>query len=198
MFCTKCGNEIKDNQMFCTKCGARKEITPIINEALDMTSTPSQMSTTQKPLNLNYGGNYIISIFLIVLCGILFLTKTFSLDMLMKAKMSIFEIFEVLELLDLSEVEFLKPIITIIYIISVIILVLPVIRGKQITKTLNIFALVTSLLIFILFVGILILIAVEANEYGADFGCTFSGFLLICGNILSIILLFKDLINYRK
>lgn len=193
MFCTKCGNEMKEGQLFCTKCGAKsvnvqnEKKTDSFNFANTLNNNTC-ISNADKIL-----GMYMISIGLILLGGIMILTKTFQIESFgMVQRANIFE------LIDEKNASLIRFIAIAIYAVTAVFMLIPAIAKRKIKKYNAIIPLITVIVTILLFIAVISIGNNEVDEWGADFGLSTNGIIgMICSAANAIILL-RILITSRK
>jgi hypothetical protein len=184
MFCTKCGKEMKDNEIFCTRCGAKREY---VHNNGDIVTTHKKLNSDNKNKFMN---EHIIAIVLMFINGIFLFTKTFKIDILWAS--------EGIDIFSLMDKQFLKPIMIIIYILAIIIMIIPLIKKQQFKQIYIIPAEVVISATLLLFIIVCYIGKKQAEEYYADFSFTVTGVFLLVVSIVNFILLFKMILQLRK
>ena len=176
---------MKEGQLFCTKCGAKsvnvqnEKKTDSFNFANTLNNNAC-ISNADKIL-----GMYMISIGLILLGGIMILTKTFQIEsfgMIQRAN--------IFELLDEKNASLIRFIAIAIYAVTAVFMLIPAIAKREIKKYNAIIPLITVIVTILLFIAVISIGNNEVDEWGADFGLSTNGIIgMICSAANAIILL---------
>lgn len=96
MFCPKCGNQLKQNQLYCDKCGnyvndnnlgiQYNDNNPLINEVSNVAHIPNTFDNFQSTNSNNISKDNKKMIFIGIAIGILFLLFVFIISLLIKNK----------------------------------------------------------------------------------------------------------------
>ena len=190
MYCTKCGNELNNNEQFCPKCGAESGKTekPIINISTDEIkdkATKMKTDLVSGVSGLGKNRNTVFAILgLLVLGAILVNTPIFNVSGLFGASLS-------LGLFD--GVNSLNSISIIMYIISIVLILFPIITKKVLKPIYFLPAKLTSFWTVLWFLFVLLSSTDKINrDYQgiASLSLTVTGWLLVIVTVATIVFSF--------
>lgn len=200
MFCTKCGNELKNGEQFCPKCSTKFETTaPTMNlsistEALknktaEMNSNPiSSMADSEKNKALILGNAVLLMLSLIFS-----FTKMFKVD-------GIFGISEGMSLFE--GLTGIKVICVICYLLAVLALVFPLLLKKAWSPKFFLPTKIVTILSSIWFLIVLLVGLVQTDSSGyssmAEFNLSVTGWLFVITTIGALILAYKNTNSLKK
>lgn len=177
MFCKKCGNEMRDDEVFCTKCGEKAEATPTNNNGFTLNNN-SYNSLKSKFLNMP-----TIAALITLICGLLALSNVFNISAFIASAGT--------DIFTLLDMKFLKPVIIILYIIALLALIIPIFKENKIKQIHIMPAQISVILTLLLLLLCYFTASSKAEEYGANFSFSTSGIFLLLACIVDIIILFR-------
>ncbi len=186
MFCNKCGNEIKENDLFCTKCGARV--------GLNGSSANAPIDNVRiKSLETNTILSIISNAVLLILSLVFSMTDVFNVNGILGVSegMSMFQ--------DMIGTGIFFGFA---YLLSAAALVIPWILKKNWHHRLFLPAIIVTILSLIWFLFVLLIGAIEvsSSDLGslAEFALSATGWLYIVSTITSLIISFKNFFDFKK
>lgn len=199
MFCSKCGNELKNGEQFCPKCGTKSGTTgkPInLNISTeDMKNKAIEMKSNLISGVVDLGKNKVLvlgNIALLILSLIFSFTNTFKVD----------AILGVSEGMSLVEDVGMKPIYLILYLTAIIVLMIPLLFKKAWSPKFFLPAKIVTILsslyfLIVLFIG---LDEVDSSGYGsiAEFNLSVTGWLFVITTIGALVLAYKNTFDLKK
>lgn len=199
MFCSKCGNELKDGEQFCSKCGTKAGTTGnMVNFNIsteDMKNKAVEMKENLITGVADLGKNKVLilgNIALLILSLIFSFTDIFKLE----------TVFGDQQGLSLVEDVGMTPIYLILYIAAIAVLLIPVLFKKVWSSKFFLptkIVTVLSMLYFLLVLS-LGLNELNSNAYGsyAEFGLSVTGWLFVITTVGALILAYKNTFDLKK
>lgn len=199
MFCSKCGNELKDGEQFCSKCGTKAGTTGnTVNFNIsteDMKNKAVEMKENLITGVADLGKNKVLilgNIVLLILSLIFSFTDIFKLE----------TVFGDQQGLSLVEDVGMTPIYLILYIAAIAVLLIPVLFKKVWSSKFFLptkIVTVLSMLYFLLVLS-LGLNELNSNAYGsyAEFGLSVTGWLFVITTVGALILAYKNTFDLKK
>lgn len=199
MFCSKCGNELKDGEQFCSKCGTKAGTTGnTVNFNIsteDMKNKAVEMKENLITGVADLGKNKVLilgNIALLILSLIFSFTDIFKLE----------TVFGDQQGLSLVEDVGMTPIYLILYIAAIAVLLIPVLFKKVWSSKFFLptkIVTVLSMLYFLLVLS-LGLNELNSNAYGsyAEFGLSVTGWLFVITTVGALILAYKNTFDLKK
>lgn len=199
MFCSKCGNELKDGEQFCSKCGTKAGTTGnTVNFNIsteDMKNKAVEMKENLLTGVADLGKNKVLilgNIVLLILSLIFSFTDIFKLE----------TVFGDQQGLSLVEDVGMTPIYLILYIAAIAVLLIPVLFKKVWSSKFFLptkIVTVLSMLYFLLVLS-LGLNELNSNAYGsyAEFGLSVTGWLFVITTVGALILAYKNTFDLKK
>lgn len=186
MYCNNCGKEVKDGQKFCAECGAQIGAADAPNTAGSVPNGAGAIGNSIKLTEINMN---VVSLVIILICGVLMLTKTIKLDALWSSKtVNIFEIMSD----DHSGI--LKLISVALYAVTAFKMVISGLNGKK-DKKHNILSAATSCLTLLLFIFVFAMGKEKADAWGADIALSASGIAVVIGSIVNTVFFIKPFLS---
>lgn len=199
MFCSKCGNELKDGEQFCSKCGTKARTTGnTVNFNIsteDMKNKSVEMKENLITGVADLGKNKVLilgNIALLILSLIFSFTDIFKFETVFGDKQG----------LSLVEDVGMTPIYLILYIATIAVLLIPVLFKKVWSSKFFLptkIVTVLSMLYFLLVLS-LGLNELNSNAYGsyAEFGLSVTGWLFVITTVGALILAYKNTFDLKK
>lgn len=199
MFCSKCGNELKDGEQFCSKCGTKAGTTGnTVNFNIsteDMKNKAVDMKENLITGVADLGKNKVLilgNIALLILSLIFSFTDIFKFETVFGDKQG----------LSLVEDVGMTPIYLIFYLIAIAVLIIPLLLKKAWSSKFFLptkIVTVLSMLYFLLVLS-LGLSELNSNEYGsyAEFGLSVTGWLFVITTVGALILAYKNTFDLKK
>ena len=199
MFCSKCGNELKDGEQFCSKCGTKARTTGnTVNFNIsteDMKNKSVEMKENLITGVADLGKNKVLilgNIALLILSLIFSFTDIFKLETVFGDKQG----------LSLVEDVGMTPIYLILYIAAIAVLLIPVLFKKVWSSKFFLptkIVTVLSMLYFLLVLS-LGLSELNSNEYGSyvEFSLSVTGWLFVITTVGAMILSYKNAFDLKK
>lgn len=199
MFCSKCGNELKDGEQFCSKCGTKARTTGnTVNFNIsteDMKNKSVEMKENLITGVADLGKNKVLilgNIALLILSLIFSFTDIFKFETVFGDKQG----------LSLVEDVGMTPIYLILYIAAIAVLLIPVLFKKVWSSKFFLptkIVTVLSMLYFLLVLS-LGLSELNSNEYGSyvEFSLSVTGWLFVITTVGAMILSYKNAFDLKK
>lgn len=199
MFCSKCGNELKDGEQFCSKCGTKAGTTGnTVNFNIsteDMKNKSVEMKENLITGVADLGKNKVLilgNIALLILSLIFSFTDIFKFETVFGDKQG----------LSLVEDVGMTPIYLILYIATIAVLLIPVLFKKVWSSKFFLptkIVTVLSMLYFLLVLS-LGLSELNSNEYGSyvEFSLSVTGWLFVITTVGAMILSYKNAFDLKK
>lgn len=199
MFCSKCGNELKDGEQFCSKCGTKARTTGnTVNFNIsteDMKNKSVEMKENLITGVADLGKNKVLilgNIALLILSLIFSFTDIFKFETVFGDKQG----------LSLVEDVGMTPIYLILYIATIAVLLIPVLFKKVWSSKFFLptkIVTVLSMLYFLLVLS-LGLSELNSNEYGSyvEFSLSVTGWLFVITTVGAMILSYKNAFDLKK
>lgn len=199
MFCSKCGNELKDGEQFCSKCGTKARTTGnTVNFNIsteDMKNKSVEMKENLITGVADLGKNKVLilgNIALLILSLIFSFTDIFKFETVFGDKQG----------LSLVEDVGMTPIYLIFYLIAIAVLIIPLLLKKAWSSKFFLptkIVTVLSMLYFLLVLS-LGLSELNSNEYGSyvEFSLSVTGWLFVITTVGAMILSYKNAFDLKK
>lgn len=199
MFCSKCGNELKDGEQFCSKCGTKAGTTGnTVN--LNISTEDMKNKAVEMKENLITGVADLGKNKALILANIVLLI--FSLLFSFTDIFKIETVFGDLQGLSLVEDVGMKPIYLILYIAAIAVLLIPVLFKKVWSSKFFLPTKIVTILSMLYFLLVLSLGLKElnSNEYGsyAEFSLSVTGWLFVITTVGAMILSYKNTFDLKK
>lgn len=199
MFCSKCGNELKDGEQFCSKCGTKAGTTGnTVN--LNISTEDMKNKAVEMKENLITGVADLGKNKALILANIVLLI--FSLLFSFTDIFKIETVFGDLQGLSLVEDVGMKPIYLILYIAAIAVLLIPVLFKKVWSSKFFLPTKIVTILSMLYFLLVLSLGLNElnSNEYGsyAEFSLSVTGWLFVITTVGAMILSYKNTFDLKK